>query len=237
MATFTLSKIRAQLADILMTQLPENPHPLIEKISSGCVNIVGREATKTDADKLNAAIIHGIPQHDPAWEVRRFYLEEDIKIVGLSPVQNVKPVDAVLVALKVQCLDVCLDVCLIELKSSLRSDYDKLGKLGKSTLRDIQSKFNGSISRLSFLLALSEPHNSETVKVTFRGVVFFNVDKTDPRDEADKGIGQLYRILNGQQKALKCSSIPPHPTKIPVKFFKNPQRSDTIEKSFRDLIG
>lgn len=216
--------LKEKLQHVLKLRLGDNLLPFIEKVKTESLEVV----ENAENSKLRKVIINNIP-HQPTEEMWKLNLEMPVQ--GFSRLEN-KTVDAALALLA----ENTLHVYLIELKTTLKSEYSGK-KRGKSTLFEIKGKFEDSISRFYFISTIDNKHehaNYKKVKIIFKGIVFYNDDRTSEAEKGDKDCAEIYSIFKGEKTLLTCTTIL-GTTKIPVKFFQNPDKSDTIEENFDSI--
>ncbi len=143
---------------------------------------------------------------------------------GLSPIEGSKTVDSVLALIDKGILR----VYLIELKS----------KINDSNLSTTVEKLNDSINRFYFLLLLNDHKDfPKDLKVSFKGVVFYNGEEELKKDCPNKNdqIHQIFKNTKDQQKGqLECETILGAEV-IPIQFYAKGFKDGEIRVSFADI--
>ncbi len=216
---------------------------LIEELSLEDDNFVEIKETDNKAI-LKKVIINELNHQREKSEIKRIWkinLENDI--LGISTKGKTTEI-ALLVLEKFEGENYRLNVILIELKSSLqpsksKSDNEKSQK--KSSLSDIELKFQHSMNRLYLLLSLNNHQNPQkrydktTIQVRFVGAIFYNKNETTKNNDDST---QLYKMLHQiSNNLLTLETIIKERDKIEVKFFQNQDsKKDNMSVSLKELM-
>lgn len=149
---------------------------------------------------------------------------------GLSPIQGSKTVDSVLALVDKDKW--ILRVYLIELKSQIN---DRI-------LLTTVEKLEDSINRFYFLLLLNDhkdfPHKDlpKDLKVSFKGVVFYNGEEELKEDCPDKD-DQIHKIFKDKAGSLACNTILEDGENIPIQFYAQGFKDGEIRVEFTKIAA
>jgi hypothetical protein len=193
-------------------------------LEDNAIEITGSTQGKGHLQRILITDLEVVSSIKAIWKIN---LEQEIE--GISTKSRTTEV-ALLVLQAYESSD-RLNILLIELKTSLQAKKLDKGKRKKSTLCDIEDKLRCTMNRIYLLLSVNNHNNFKqsysgtTIYVDFKGVIFYNQDKTKIEDSCE-----LYKLFKQAKRNLRlenfylleCQTLLSHRDKIQVKFIENP---------------